>query len=412
MTLEETRILGKINILHVDDDPHQLRFFKLFLEENYDRYSVESLSNPLNVFSKLEEKTYDCVVTDYLMPQMDGISLAMKIRETSEIPIILYMGSGFEDVAYMALSVGVDECVRKSLDPGHYDLLAKKIIQVVERPCVRAQDLNASQGGTIRVLHVDDEETQLVFTKQFLEEVDLRFRIESVSSGKEALDRLYDHRFDCIVSDFMMPGIDGIEFAKKVRESSDIPFIIYTGHGSEEVAEAAFKVGVNDYVRKELNPSHYQVLAQRIRIAVEKHRVAEELKKSEEKYRSLAENSNQAILIYQEGSYKYANPRATEISGYNEQELLSMNPLDLVHPEDLEFVTEISYEYVSKRLNGEAHPDFHSFRFITQDGRTRWVELNSVPIIWDGKSAALNFFTDITELKQYEKRVRGSIRAH
>ena len=75
-------------------------------------------------------------------------------------------------------------------------------------------------------------------------------------------------------------------------------------------------------------------------------------------------------------------------------------------------VTEISYEYVSKRLNGEAHPGFHSFRFITQDGRTRWVELKSVPIIWDGKSAALNFFTDITELKQYEERVRGSIRAH
>ena len=126
--------------------------------------------------------------------------------------------------------------------------------------------------STIRILHVDDETTQLDFTKRFLEMADESLHIKSVASPEEALRRLESETYDCIVSDFQMPGMDGIELAWRIRETSNIPFIIYTGRGSEEVAEAAFNIGVNDYIRKETTPSHYQVLARRIRVAVEKHR--------------------------------------------------------------------------------------------------------------------------------------------
>ena len=134
--------------------------------------------------------------------------------------------------------------------------------------------MSPSQPSTpeLRVLHVDDEEVQLSFTKRFLEEMDGEIQVFSVMNSQEALRRLASETFDCVVSDYQMPGMDGIELARRIRDTSDVPIIIYTGRGSEEVAERAFEVGIDDYIRKEIDPSHYQVLARRIRTAVEKHR--------------------------------------------------------------------------------------------------------------------------------------------
>ncbi len=131
----------------------------------------------------------------------------------------------------------------------------------------------------IRVLHVDDETTQLDFTKKFLEMADEGLIVESAVSPEDALRLFKTEAYDCVVSDFMMSPMDGIEVARRIRESSDIPIILYTGRGSEEVAEAAFTVGIDDYIRKEITPSHYQVLARRIRAAVEKHRAESALNK-------------------------------------------------------------------------------------------------------------------------------------
>ena len=77
----------------------------------------------------------------------------------------------------------------------------------------------------VRVLHVDDEPDQLKLTKIFLEETDTSLQITSVSSPEEALKKLQES-YDCIVSDYKMPDMDGIEFARRVRQTSRLPFII------------------------------------------------------------------------------------------------------------------------------------------------------------------------------------------
>ena len=125
---------------------------------------------------------------------------------------------------------------------------------------------------TIYVLHVDDESDQLVLTKRFLEGADPAINIESFPSPKEAFQALKHGSFDCIVSDYVMSEMDGISLARFIREESQIPFILYTGKGSEEVAREAFAAGIDDYLRKEIDPSHFQVLAKRVRTAVEKRR--------------------------------------------------------------------------------------------------------------------------------------------
>jgi len=125
---------------------------------------------------------------------------------------------------------------------------------------------------TIHVLHVDDEFNQLILTKRFLEDADPAIQIESSPSPKEALRMLEHGSFDCIISDYVMMEMDGISLARLIREKSRIPFILFTGRGSEEVASEAFAAGVDDYLRKEIDPSHFRVLAKRVRTAVEKYR--------------------------------------------------------------------------------------------------------------------------------------------
>jgi signal transduction histidine kinase len=126
--------------------------------------------------------------------------------------------------------------------------------------------------NSIRVLLVDDEPTQMDLMKLNLEEADPTFTLTLAPTPADALKLLSDQTFDCIVSDFVMPKMNGIELCTEVKKTRIIPFIIYTARGSEEVASAAFASGVDDYVRKEPNLAHYIVLARRIRHAVEKRR--------------------------------------------------------------------------------------------------------------------------------------------
>jgi PleD family two-component response regulator len=107
----------------------------------------------------------------------------------------------------------------------------------------------------------------------FLEEIDKEVEVISKLNPEDALKYINEsNSVDCIISDYKMLSMNGIELAEKVREIRTIPFILYTGHGNEEVAERAFEAGINDYLRKEIDPSHYQVLAKRVRLNVEKHR--------------------------------------------------------------------------------------------------------------------------------------------
>jgi len=124
----------------------------------------------------------------------------------------------------------------------------------------------------IRVLHVDDEEDQLRFTKMFLEELDEEVTVDSVSDPDEAVRLQGRNSYDLVISDYKMAGMTGIELFQRVRERSDVPFILYTGRGGDEVAESAYKAGVDSYMKKEVEPSHYRALSKRIRQIVENHR--------------------------------------------------------------------------------------------------------------------------------------------
>ena len=127
------------------------------------------------------------------------------------------------------------------------------------------------------------------------------------------------------------------------------------------------------------------------------------LRDSEQKYRYLFENANDAIFITQDGVIKFPNPRTVELTGYTEEELEKISSADLIHPEDRKSVLE-KYK---KGMEGD--PDIspmHTHRVINKTGVELTVNTNMVPTVWEGRPAVLNFVRDITQQKRLESRIQ------
>ncbi len=123
-----------------------------------------------------------------------------------------------------------------------------------------------------RVLHVEDNDFFARVTAEILDE-EYGIDVCRVGNADAALDRLEAERFDCIVSDYEMPGMDGLELLDAVRETDpDVPFILLTGGGSEKIASRAISAGVTDYLRKTDGKEQFAVLANRIENAISRRR--------------------------------------------------------------------------------------------------------------------------------------------
>ena len=130
--------------------------------------------------------------------------------------------------------------------------------------------MNRRSRDLIAVLHAEDDSDFADMAKLFLESVDERLAVETVANADEGLARLDEKEFDCIVSDYTMPGLNGIEFFEATRaERRILPFILFTGEDSEEVVSTAISAGVTDYIQKSHQSSQYTLLANKIVTAVE-----------------------------------------------------------------------------------------------------------------------------------------------
>ena len=127
----------------------------------------------------------------------------------------------------------------------------------------------------ISVLYVDDEPDLLDLGKIFLERTG-DFRVTIATGVNEALSAMEGSEFETIISDYQMPGMDGIGFLKHLRSHGNkIPFILFTGRGREEVAIEALNNGADFYLQKGGDPSaQFAELANKVRYAVS-HRRAE-----------------------------------------------------------------------------------------------------------------------------------------
>jgi two-component system, cell cycle sensor histidine kinase and response regulator CckA len=137
-----------------------------------------------------------------------------------------------------------------------------------------------------------------------------------------------------------------------------------------------------------------------------RNQVEKALRESEEKYRLLVQNANDAIFIAQDGLLKFPNPMTEKMTGYSHEELSKIPFANFLHPEDKEMVLENH----RKRLKGEPVPTTYSFRIISKTGREIDVQLSAVLITWEGRPASLNFLRDITEQRRLENQFHAAQR--
>ncbi|GAB7008649.1 PAS domain S-box protein [Halorubrum trueperi] len=254
----------------------------------------------------------------------------------------------------------------------------------------------------VRVLHVDDDPSFLDLVATYLERLDDAFDVRSETDVDAALGALETEPIDCVVSDYEMPGTNGLEFLDRVRESgSEVPFVLFTGKGSEEIASEAISAGVTDYIQKQPGTDQYTVLANRIRNAVDQHRSRAALAASQERLSLFIEQSPLGTIEYDD-TFRIVrvNPAAEEILGYSASELVDGTWLPFV-PEDMHrHVAELERHLMSDK-GGYRSVNAN----VRRDGqRIRCAWHNQV--VTDGDDEVIRVFSQFEDITEEEERKR------
>lgn len=258
--------------------------------------------------------------------------------------------------------------------------------------------------GEIRLLHVDDEPEFVELAATFLEREANAFTVETATSVTEGLERL-SQEFDGVISDYDMPERNGLEFLEQVRETyPDLPFVLFTGQGSEAIASDAISAGVTDYLQKGSGTDQYTVLANRIHNAVEQYRSKQALEASQKRLSLFIEQSPLGVLEYnEEFEIVRVNETGEEILGYSEAELQGHTWKKLVTKESYENVDAVTDELA------EGKGGFHSIdENIRGDGERITCEWhNRVVTDADGEVVAIfSQFQDVTDRENREQELQ------
>ncbi|MEZ3164208.1 PAS domain S-box protein [Halorubrum sp. RMP-47] len=240
----------------------------------------------------------------------------------------------------------------------------------------------------VRVLVVDDEPGFAAVAASLLESRDDRIDASAVESAATALDRLSAESFDCVVSDYEMPETDGIELLETVRERhGDLPFVLFTGAGSEKVASEAVAAGVDEYVCKWAGDDPYAQLTAAIDRNASRtrgeRRVAEHLDRVSDAF----------CEVDDDWRVTYLNDRAAEMIDLDTDELLGERLWDLFPGtvdtdgeatlrEAVETGDPVRFEQHLERLDAD-------------------IVVNAYP----AREGVALYFRDVTERKQRERRL-------
>ncbi|MFC6938522.1 PAS domain S-box protein [Salinirubellus sp. GCM10025818] len=257
----------------------------------------------------------------------------------------------------------------------------------------------------VHVLHVDDEPGFAEMVAKFLRRADDRIAVTTARSADEGLDHLTEGEIDCVVSDYDMPGGDGLAFLERVRErDGDLPFVLFTGKGSEEIASEAISAGVTDYLQKVGGTDQYAVLAQRITHAVERRRTEEQLESERRRFTRLTEHSTDVIVIVDEDlRFSYVSASVQPILGHRPEDLVGEDALAYVHPDD----RHVAVASLSEVIDRPEMPMSDEVRLRNADGTWTWIEARARSQIDDPDVGGIVIYSrDISDRKARENDLR------
>ena len=273
--------------------------------------------------------------------------------------------------------------------------------------------------NVIRMLHIDDEEDFLYLTKEFVEKMSEReILVESLQDPMKVFDRIKEDNIDIIVCDYLMENLNGLDLLRQIKSKEyQIPFIIFTGRGREEVVIDALNLGADYYIRKGTDAkSQYTELVHQIRTVV-RHKLAEEaLQESERTIRRERDLTQQYlneanvlfVLIDQNENIEQINKEVTRVLGYTEKELIGNNWFTTVYPPEIADEVRFSFQQV---MAGMRKPTPYSeLEINTKSGEKRQVAWhNTIITDEEGKiSKFLGIGDDITQRKEIEEALQQS----
>ncbi|HYV83218.1 MAG TPA: PAS domain S-box protein [Pyrinomonadaceae bacterium] len=260
--------------------------------------------------------------------------------------------------------------------------------------------INTADQG--RVLIVDDDRKILDLLVELLEFEG--YEIATALDGSEAFELAISFDPDVVVSDVVMPVLGGLELCRRLKEdprTAYIPVLLISGRiPSDDAGIEGLHAGADDYLDL---PFRNEELLVKVAQLVERHRMEQALKESEERYRRLVELSPDAIVVHQEGKFTYLNPAAVNLWGAaTDKDLVGKSIFQVVHPDYRNHVTE-RVDYIQRFHKPTPLVEQKCLRL---DGAEIDVEVTGLPFVSDGKSAVLSVFRDVTEKKQAREALR------
>lgn len=258
----------------------------------------------------------------------------------------------------------------------------------------------------ISVVHIDDEPDFSRLTARHLERNHEQISVQTATTGPEGLS-LVTAGTDCVISDYDIGGMTGLEVFKQVRtQHPELPFILFTDTGNEEVASRAITAGVTDYLIKGIVAEQHELLAQKIITSVERRRAQPKADRTHRQLTELAEQTDGVLWIFSPdwSELTFVNDAYEDVFDQSIDRAIEDASafLSVVHPGDHDRVT-LAMERVS---NGE-QVDIE-YRLDTPADGEKWVSSSAKPIIEDGEVTwVVGFTRDITQRKQWEQQLQA-----
>jgi len=439
-----------ITILYVDDEESLLELGKLFLERS-GQFSVDIITSAPEALTLIGQKPYDAIISDYQMPEMDGIEFLKRVRASGKtIPFILFTGRGREEIVIQALNEGADFYLQKGGSSlAQFTELAHKIRHAVQKQWAetRLRDHERREADIINFLpdatFAIDRKGAIIAWNRAMEELTGARPAEVLGKDNyEHAHALYYKRRPMLADLILAPNpqFEEKEYlythhdqrtltAETEVERPDGNRIHIWGKASILLDENGEVAGAIESIR---DISEQKLAEAELRNAYDEIAAAEEemrsqylelvrserqLRESEEKYRELVETANSIIIKWdRSGVITFANEFALQFFGYSREELTGRSVMETIVP-----ATESGSEKDLNRMIGEIlnQPEIYGVNEnenVCKDGRRVWIRWHNKPIFDEnGQFAGLfSIGTDVTgrheveyALKESEAKYRG-----
>lgn len=357
-------------ILYVDDDPGLLDVGKLFLEQG-GQFSVETVTSATQAFELLHTDHYDAIISDYQMPDMDGIRFLKRIRsDGKDTPFILFTGRGREEVVIEALKNGADHYIKKGGDPtAQYAELANLLRQTVRRK--EAEEAIRYNATRFRAL--------IENTRDLVTIIDWSgYIVYSSPSTKNALGYNMDEIRGRSVFEYLHPDDRYIE---------DV--LMYSAQKDKCVLPAEFRLRAKDGDYRWFRGSASGYLDEKDRRQIilyawyidDRKSIEDELLARDQAYQGLMEHLGEMVFMLDEvGRFLMVNNSLCKFFGRSRDSLLGTPATEVAAPSS----QDLMFSVMVGKLNGHHAKTRHTYQVLDAHGQEVAIEVTSSVIVANG----------------------------